>query len=430
MKRRSILISAVALLVAVFSASVFAGIYSGGSGEPNDPYQIGSAQDLLALAADTNDYNKCFILTADINMQDQVFTTAIIAKDTVASIDFDGTAFTGTFDGNGHKIMKFKIYGEGENGNSYYIGLFGYIDSGSSIKNLGLENFYVSGGGSINFSWYVGGLVGYSRYGIVSNCYSTGSVGGFNAVGGLVGDNYEGSISNCYSTGSVSGLGDYVGGLVGGNYEGSISSCYSTGTTNGSYKVGGLLGGGYHNSIVNCYSTGSVVGLGNYVGGLVGYNNEGDISNCYSTGSVGGTGDYVGGLVGYNPNGSVSSSYFLLGAGPENGYGEPLTDGQMKQQASFVGWDFVGETANGTEDIWRMCIDGVNYPLQWWQFNMADFTCPDGVDFIDFAILANAWLSDSVQANWNSRCDIGEPPDNVINILDLAIFTQHWLEEI
>ncbi|MFZ0033461.1 MAG: hypothetical protein WAK60_00555, partial [Sedimentisphaerales bacterium] len=151
----------------------------------------------------------------------------------------------------------------------------------------------------------------------------------------------------------------------------------------------------------------------------------------YSTGAVSGSWG-VGGLVGYKsstyPPGSISGCYFLITSGPDNGYGEPLTDEQMKQQGSFVGWDFVGETANGTEDIWRMCIDGVNYPLLWWQFNTADFTCPDGVDFIDFAILANAWLSNPTQVNWNPRCDIAEPPDNVIDTLDLAIFTQHWLE--
>jgi hypothetical protein len=74
-----------------------------------------------------------------------------------------------------------------------------------------------------------------------------------------------------------------------------------------------------------------------------------------------------------------------------------------------------------------MCVDGVNYPLLWWQFDIADFTCPDGVDFIDFAVFANAWLSDPTQVNWNGRCDIAEPTDNVINFLDLAVFAQHWL---
>jgi hypothetical protein len=64
--------------------------YSGGSGEPNDPYQICDVNDLLELAGATEDYNKCFILTADINMEGQVFTTAIIAADTNLSSGFQG----------------------------------------------------------------------------------------------------------------------------------------------------------------------------------------------------------------------------------------------------------------------------------------------------------------------------------------------------
>jgi len=31
-----------------------------------------------------------------------------------------------------------------------------------------------------------------------------------------------------------------------------------------------------------------------------------------------------------------------------------------------TGWDFVGETNNGTEDIWRI-LEGKDYPRLWWQ---------------------------------------------------------------
>ena len=40
--------------------------YSGGTGEPNDPYQIATAADLIALGETPEDYDKHFILTADI----------------------------------------------------------------------------------------------------------------------------------------------------------------------------------------------------------------------------------------------------------------------------------------------------------------------------------------------------------------------------
>ena len=194
--------------------------YSGGTGEPTDPYQIASAADLLALAANTADYGECFILTADINMGGQVFTTAIIAADYEP-------AFTGTFDGNGHKITHSTITG----GNNSCLGLFGYIGSGGSVKNLGIENCSVSG-----FN-YIGGLVGVNE-GSISDCYSTGSVSGVYgsyggvsgsySVGGLVGSNDQGSISNCYSTGSTSAvniLWGTIGGLVGWN-NGSVSGSF------------------------------------------------------------------------------------------------------------------------------------------------------------------------------------------------------------
>ena len=42
--------------------------YSGGTGEPNAPYQIATAADLILLGETPDDYDKHFILTADINL--------------------------------------------------------------------------------------------------------------------------------------------------------------------------------------------------------------------------------------------------------------------------------------------------------------------------------------------------------------------------
>jgi hypothetical protein len=101
----------------------------------------------------------------------------------------------------------------------------------------------------------------------------------------------------------------------------------------------------------------------------------------------------------------------------------------MKQQATFAGWDFVGETTNGTADIWRMCVDDMNYPRLAWEFSEhGDFTCPDGVDFRDFAILASAWHREPNDAGWNPDCDISHPSDNVVDVLDLAVFCNNWLQ--
>ena len=91
--------------------------YSGGTGEPNDPYQIATAADLIALGEEPNDYDKHFILTADIDLDPnlparKIFDRAVIAPSWAAP-------FTGVFDGNGHVVLNLTIAGED------YIGLFG-----------------------------------------------------------------------------------------------------------------------------------------------------------------------------------------------------------------------------------------------------------------------------------------------------------------
>ena len=60
----------------------------------------------------------------------------------------------------------------------------------------------------------------------------------------------------------------------------------------------------------------------------------------------------------------IKHSYYLVHDPCDptnNGLGTPLTDESMRQQASFAGWDFVGETDNGIDDIWAMPGDGYPY---------------------------------------------------------------------
>jgi hypothetical protein len=352
--------------------------YSGGAGTAGSPYKIGSAADLLVLAADANDYNKHFILTADINLASYNFTTAVIAPDgNNANASFEGTAFTGVFDGNSHTISNLTI--DSNSAGNDYLGLFG-LSSGGEIKNLGLKDVNIAGDDN---SIYLGGLVGYNE-GSISNCHSTGAVtGGDNSqyLGGLAGIN-GGSISNCYSTSTVTS-GDnssYLGGLAGLNgIYGNTSNCYSTGAVsggNGSTNLGGLVGYNNGGNISNCYSTGAVTGGSSSfnLGGLAGYNDSGNISNCYSTGETSGTSN-LGGLVGVN-DGNISRCYFPV-TEPNNGFGTPLTDANMKQQSSFVGWDFVGETVNGPNEIWWI-NKGVSFPKLFWQLDVAKCTVTAG----------------------------------------------------
>ena len=94
----------------------------------------------------------------------------------------------------------------------------------------------------------VGGLVGSSNYGNVSNAYATGSVSGYVDVGGLVGRNLS-IISNTYASGWVTGTGNYIGGLVGCNQSGTISNSFWDTST-----AGQPLGVGFND-------TGGVTGL-------------------------------------------------------------------------------------------------------------------------------------------------------------------------
>jgi hypothetical protein len=123
------------LLIAVCLVSIRAyAKYDGGSGTADDPYQIATAADLIALGEDPNDYDKHFILTADIDLDPnlpgrKVFDKAVIAPDTDAGEDyFQGTGFTGVFDGNDHTISHLTITGVS------YLGLLGRLGSGPRSK--------------------------------------------------------------------------------------------------------------------------------------------------------------------------------------------------------------------------------------------------------------------------------------------------------
>ncbi|WP_244464859.1 MBG domain-containing protein [Martelella endophytica] len=257
-----------------------------------------TVSNLHQLALMGADLSASYRLSGDIDASatDASDASGIWSAGGFVPIGNNGSAFTGTFDGDGHVITGLTI----NRTSADYIGLFGYTDSGSILRNVGLD------GGSVTGSFYVGGLVGYNYDGTIGNAYATGSVTGRHRVGGLVGYSHSGTISNAYASGSVTGL-DGVGGLVGYNASGTISNAYASGSVAGSDYVGGLVGFNNSSTISNAYATGSVRG-GYDVGGLVGYSHSGTISNAYASGSVAGS-EFVGGLVGYNTSGTISNAY-------------------------------------------------------------------------------------------------------------------------
>ncbi|MCX5644874.1 MAG: hypothetical protein NTZ17_09335 [Phycisphaerae bacterium] len=105
--------------------------YSGGSGTAQDPYQIATAADLIALGETPADYDKQFLLTADIDLDPKlpgrkVFDKAVIAPDAdAAKGGFQGTAFTGVFDGKAHTVSHLTITGKDHLGLAWLFGRWG-----------------------------------------------------------------------------------------------------------------------------------------------------------------------------------------------------------------------------------------------------------------------------------------------------------------
>ena len=279
----------VLLIICVLSLSTEAK-YGGGTGEPDDPYLIYTAEQMNEIGANWNDWDKHFKLMANINLS--VFTGRdfrIIGRSV-------SNAFRGVFDGNNHKISRFTSTRRD------YTGLFGYVrDYNAEIKNLGLSAPDVNAEGGSN----VGSLVSYLDRGVVANCYAAGgSVKGKQSVGGLVGYNKNGKIKGCYATSRVSGIKE-VGGLVG-SHRGIIDNSYAKGFVSGDERIGGLVGRSSSGSIINSVASGRVSGERRNVGGLVG-DNSGSVASCSAGGDVSGS-ERVGGLVGYNP-GTITCSY-------------------------------------------------------------------------------------------------------------------------
>lgn len=239
-------------------------------------------------------------------------------------------------DGRNHKITYLYINRPSTNHN----GIFTTSTREASIllENIILENVTVMGRS------YIGGLVGRasSKF-VINNCGVSGNIvssyGDYNGVGGLVGYN-AGAINRCYSKANVwnSSWTTSHGSLVGENYVGgTITDCYATGSV-----------ATYYESKVD-------------LGGLVGVN-HGTINRCYSTGLVLPTGySRIHGFAGLNAIGSILASYWdvetsqhTIGSFPSTDPPTGKTTAQMKQQATYAGWDF--------DRTWKI-IEGASYPM-------------------------------------------------------------------
>jgi len=437
-----------------------------GSGTESDPYRVATPDQLNLIGLFPCELNKHFVLVNDVNL-------AAYIESEFNIIGEENHPFTGVFDGNDNKVLNFTWKSTG----GEYVGLFGCVGTTGLISDISIENVDVNVVGGT----CVGGLVG-ANDGTVSGCYSSGTISGYQVIGGVVGYNKAGTIIDSHSSASVSGYSG-AGGLVGQNgyyqqysewyygecmniyaslidqFPGWISNCYSTGAVSGTTFVGGLVGENLWNSgIMNCYSSSSVLGI-DCVGGLVGRNGHfemlcdeicfnpecgggcwtecqdepfyAQIHNCYSTGRVSGVSE-VGGLVGSDISGENDNSFWDIETSDCNtsAAGIPKSTAEMRTRSTFTdaGWDFIGETANGTEDIWAIC-EGTNYPRFVWQIPMGDIVCPDGVNSLDFAVLARYWHeTDCAALDDCEGADIDL--SGGVDFGDFAAVAESWLRDV
>lgn len=285
--------------------------FEAGNGTETDPYIIATAAQLDEVR---NFPSACFELSKDIDLSSYLNSNSsgwTPIKD-----------FTGKFDGKKHTIKGLWISLSSIDN----VGLFANIQGSSDNKRASVSNLFV-------------------------NISKKGITGG-NRVGGICGNLSYGNIENCMVTGDISG-GGYVGGIVGRNsdnyYNSSIiSQCASSGNIiANSGSVGGILA--YQNgacSIENCYSIANVKTEGSYYSEAYGIG--GSAENCYFAGTISGANiNYV------YPIGSNTNSYYDSEKTKISGKSGALTTKEMKQQASFQGWDF--------DKIWTI-QEGVDYP--------------------------------------------------------------------
>jgi len=151
--------------------------FDGGSGEPNDPYLISTAEQLKAIG-DPNINNKCFMLIADIDLDPNLPGNKIII------VPFLIRFFGGTLDGNSHSISNMVIDSytgiSGGSGFSKDVGFISYLGLHAVVKDLQLQNITICSNGRT-----VGTLVA-ENAGKILRCSVTGNITGVTFVGGLV----------------------------------------------------------------------------------------------------------------------------------------------------------------------------------------------------------------------------------------------------
>lgn len=258
---------------------------------------------------------------------------------------------------------------------------------------------------------------------IFNNIISGNKEGGFHDCDGLISNNLiSGNIASTYGGGFYYCDGTIRNNTIIGNKAGSIG--------------GGL---GYCNAIVK----NNIIAFNRAPeGGGIGWPCENSF-NAYWANSVGnfGNGAYAkpseiyqiplfaaDGYWDDNGTPSVESDDFWVDGDYHLQYNSPCInagDPNYVPQPGEVDMDGDNRIRMGRVDM-GADETGPN-PADETSYNPADFDESGQVDFLDFGIVASAWLSEFGDPEWNDLCDISNPADNIINTLDFAAFSSGWL---
>lgn len=281
--------------------------YTAGRGTRENPYRIYTAFQLDQIR---NFPKLHFRLEADIALTDP--------WEPIGSAQIQEDMFSGTLDGNGHKISNLQVSRD-----SRYAGLFAYI-AGGTVKNLSVD-------ANIQSESDAGGIAGHLEGGLIENCTVTGLIASESTnAGGIAGTN-AGEIRNCLSAVYVAEATSYAGGIAGRNAG----------------------------DIQNCLSAVHAVTADMYAGSIAGANFGGQISGCVAANMR--TTDVLtanSGRITTNRYGGESLQNFGYDRMISNTNVSPETDGS--QDGTDVSWtrllqaDFYRELGWDFDTVWQM----------------------------------------------------------------------------
>lgn len=323
--------------------------------------ELNSLQRVAENLKDRNALSYNFILKNDIDASGLVDADG---KSTYNTIGRGNTAFTGTFDGDGHTIVGLQAKG----------GIFGKLGSGAVVKNINIASSVFTGN---NIGDSVGAVAAENNGGSISGISGYGNTikGSGGSIGGLVGKNYgDISNSNDHST-VIAGAGTVAGGIAGVNgtnagIGGTIDNVQSnSAVTTGDLEenqyadnLGGIVGKNelslntYNINNVSAHGVTGKTGNTKTSGGIVG-TNEGIISNAYNESIIHGS-ENIGGVAGNNGTqasnpkmaelNDVANAVEIIGdAGSQNvgglvGMQEHATTNQGRNTGAITGCTNVG----------------------------------------------------------------------------------------